>query len=106
MDQGGFAGVRDLPGRSPLHLPFRTDDCRGGRQGRYRETNARNGAGVLEIALSFRANAFRVVYAVQVGRDLWVMHAFQKKATQGIRTPQREIDVMKNRLKKLKEMLL
>ena len=37
--------------------------------------------------------------------DLWVLHAFQKKATQGIRTPQREIDVIKERLSKLKEML-
>jgi phage-related protein len=63
------------------------------------------GSGVLEIALRFRGNAFRVVYAVQVGQDLWVLHAFQKKATQGIRTPQREIDVIKDRLKRLKEML-
>ena len=63
------------------------------------------GSGVLEITLSYRANAFRVVYAVQVGQDLWVLHAFQKKATQGIRTPQREIDVIKDRLKRLKEVL-
>ena len=63
------------------------------------------GAGVFEIALPYRGNAFRVVYAVQFGEDLWVVHAFQKKSTQGIQTPKNEIDVMKDRLKRLKEML-
>lgn len=63
------------------------------------------GAGVLEIALPFRGNAFRVVYAVQIGIDLWVVHAFQKKATQGIKTPRHEIDLIRNRLSMLREML-
>jgi phage-related protein len=63
------------------------------------------GAGVFEIALAFRGDAFRVVYAVQVGDEIWVLDAFQKKSTQGIKTPKREIDLIKDRLKKLKEML-
>jgi len=63
------------------------------------------GSGVFEVALPFRGNAFRVVYAVQLGDELWVIHAFQKKSTQGIKTPQHEIDVIKDRLKRLKEML-
>lgn len=63
------------------------------------------GAGVLEIALTLRGNAFRVVYAVQLGSEVWVVHVFQKKATQGIKTPKREIDVIRERLKRLKEML-
>jgi phage-related protein len=63
------------------------------------------GAGVFEIALPYRGNAFRVVYAVQLGPDLWVVHAFQKKATQGIKTPKHEIDLVKDRLRKLKGML-
>ena len=63
------------------------------------------GSGVFEIALPFRGDAFRVVYAVQIGDDLWVVHAFQKKSTHGIKTPKREIDLIKERLKRLKEML-
>ena len=62
-------------------------------------------SGVMEIALPYRGNAFRVVYAVQIGADLWVVHAFQKKATQGIKTPKHEIDLIAARLKRLKEML-
>jgi phage-related protein len=63
------------------------------------------GSGVFEIALPYRGNAFRAVYAVQLGEDVWVVHAFQKKSTQGIKTPQREIDTIRDRLKRLKEML-
>lgn len=63
------------------------------------------GPGVFEIALAFRGGAFRVVYAVQLSDEIWVVHAFQKKSTQGIGTPKREIDVVRDRLKRLKEML-
>ncbi len=63
------------------------------------------GSGVFEIALPFRGNAFRVVYAVQLGEEIWVVHAFQKKSTLGIKTPKREVDLIKDRLKRLKETL-
>jgi len=63
------------------------------------------GAGVFEIAPPFKGDAFRVVYAVQLGDDIWVVHAFQKKSTQGIKTPKHEIDLIKDRLNRLKEML-
>ena len=63
------------------------------------------GSGVFEVALPYRGNAFRVVYAVQLRDELWVIHAFQKKATHGIKTPKHEIDLIKDRLKRVKEML-
>lgn len=63
------------------------------------------GSGVFEIALRFRDDAFRVVYAVQLSDEIWVVHAFQKKSTKGVKTPKREIDLIKDRLKRLKEML-
>jgi phage-related protein len=63
------------------------------------------GSGVFEIALPFRGDAFRVVYAVQLGDEIWVVHALQKKSTLGIKTPQHEVELIKDRLKRLKEML-
>ncbi|MGE0115460.1 MAG: type II toxin-antitoxin system RelE/ParE family toxin [Steroidobacteraceae bacterium] len=63
------------------------------------------GSGVLEIALPYVGNAFRVIYAVQLGADVWVVHAFQKKSTHGIKTPQHEIDLVRDRLKRLREIL-
>ena len=63
------------------------------------------GSGAFEIALRYRGDAFRVIYAVNIGTDLWVMHAFQKKSAQGIKTPKREIELALDRLKSLKEMI-
>ena len=63
------------------------------------------GSGVFELALRFRSDALRVVYAVQLGDDVWVVHAFQKKSKTGIKTPKAEIDLIHERLKRLKEAL-
>ncbi len=63
------------------------------------------GSGVFEIALAWRGNAYRTVYAVQLGSDIWVVHAFQKKSKTGIKTPKQEIDLINERLKRLREML-
>jgi phage-related protein len=61
--------------------------------------------GVFEIALRHRGDAFRVIYAVQLDADLWVIHAFQKKSKTGIKTPQHEVDLIRERLKRLREVL-
>lgn len=63
------------------------------------------GSGVFEVALKYRGDAFRTVYAVQVGDALWVLHVFQKKSKTGIKTPKHEIDLIHDRLKRLKETL-
>ena len=63
------------------------------------------GAGVLEVVLKHRSDTFRVVYAVKIGNDIWVIHAFQKKSKRGIATPKSEIDLVRSRLKQLKELL-
>ena len=63
------------------------------------------GPGIFEIALKYRADAYRTVYAVQIGDEIWVVHAFQKKSTSGIKTPKIEIDLIRDRLVRLKEML-
>lgn len=63
------------------------------------------GSGVMELALRHRGDAFRLVYALQIGDAIWVVHAFQKKSKSGISTPRQEIDLVRERLKRLKEML-
>jgi phage-related protein len=61
------------------------------------------GSGVFEIALPYRSDAYRVVYAVQIDEAIWVLHAFQKKSTQGIKTSRKDVELIKGRLKRLKE---
>lgn len=48
------------------------------------------GSGVFEVALPYRGNAFRVIYAVQIGDEIWIIHAFQKKSAAGIKTQKHE----------------
>jgi phage-related protein len=61
--------------------------------------------GVFEIALKHRGDAYRVIYTVQVGVDVWVIDAFQKKSKTGIKTPQIDVDRIRLRIKRLKEQL-
>jgi phage-related protein len=63
------------------------------------------GSGVLELVLKFRGDAYRVVYALQLGFDIWIVHAFQKKSKSGVKTPNAEVDLIHERLKRLKEVL-
>jgi phage-related protein len=57
-----------------------------------------SGRSVLEIVASHQSDAFRAVYTVRFEDAVYVLHAFQKKSTRGIATPQRELDVVRRRL--------
>ena len=63
------------------------------------------GSGVFEIAIAYKTDAYRTIYALKLEQDIWVIHGFQKKGKQGVKTPKREIDLIKNRIKVLKEVL-
>ena len=62
------------------------------------------GAGVLEIIESDDSGTFRVVYTLKIANFVFVLHAFQKKSKQGIKTPKPEIDLIKKRLKDAQEI--
>ena len=61
-------------------------------------------SGVFEIVDDYDTNAYRAVYTVKIGRSLYVLHAFQKKSKRGIATPKKEIDQIKRRLIRAKEL--
>ena len=62
------------------------------------------GSGVFEIVARYDTNTYRAVYTVKIGKNIYVLHVFQKKSTRGIKTPKREIDLIKHRLKMAREM--
>lgn len=62
------------------------------------------GSGVLEIVAPYATNTYRAIYTVNIGKNIYVLHAFQKKSTSGIRTPRKEIDLIKRRLKMAHEI--
>ena len=54
-------------------------------------------SGVFELAIRFDKDAYRLVYAVQIGKHIYVLHAFQKKSKRGIATSKQDINLIKRR---------
>lgn len=57
------------------------------------------GPGVFEVVEDYRGDTYRAVYAVRFERAVYVLHAFQKKAPSGIRTPQKDVALVTRRLR-------
>jgi len=57
---------------------------------------------VWQVRADDPGGTYRAVYVVQLGEAVYVLHAFQKKATSGIATPQRELDLIRQRLRQLR----
>ena len=62
------------------------------------------GAGVLEMIEDDAGGTFRAVYTVRYATAIYVLHVFQKKSKRGVATPQRDIDLIKTRLKRAEEL--
>jgi phage-related protein len=56
-------------------------------------------SGVYEIIKRYDTDTYRAVYAVKIGERIYILHAFQKKSKQGIKTPQSDVDLIKQRYK-------
>jgi len=57
----------------------------------------------MEIVESFDKNTYRAVYTVKLGDVIYVLHCFQKKSQQGIKTPAPNMDLIKKRLQAVKD---
>lgn len=57
----------------------------------------RKGAGVLEVVEDYDTDTYRAVYTVCFAGRVYVLHAFQKKSTQGIRTSSQDLHIIEQR---------
>ena len=62
------------------------------------------GPGVLEVVSDHRGDTYRGIYTVQFADVVYVLHVFQKKSKKGVRTPQSEIELVRQRLKRAAEL--
>jgi phage-related protein len=62
------------------------------------------GSGVLELVEQERGGTYRAVYTVRFETAIYVLHVFQKKSKTGKATPQRNIEVLKQRLMRAAEL--
>jgi phage-related protein len=57
------------------------------------------GARVLEMISDHRGDTYRAVYTVRLKHAVYVLHAFQKKSKQGVKTPKSDQDLIRQRLR-------
>lgn len=81
-DMGNALGIAQFGGTTPTAKPWKG-----------------LGPGVLEIVESHDGNAYRAVYTVRFEKAVYVLHAFQKKSPSGVRTAQRDVDLVAKRLR-------
>ncbi len=83
----GFAlHIAQVGGKHPDAKPLRGDP-------------AFRGAGVLEVVDDYDGDTYRAVYIVRYHEFVYVLHCFQKKSSRGIATSQRDIDLVRRRLR-------
>jgi phage-related protein len=82
-DMGNALGVAQFGGTAPTAKPWKG-----------------LGPGVLEIVESHEGNAYRAVYTVRFEKAVYVLHAFQKRSPSGIRTAKRDVELIRERLKR------
>jgi phage-related protein len=58
------------------------------------------GPGVIEIVEDHRGDTYRAIYTVRFAHAVYVLHAFQKKTKSGIKTPQEDVKLIGQRLKR------
>lgn len=62
-------------------------------------------SGVIEVVGDYDGDTFRAIYTVHYDDAIYVIHCFQKKSTIGIKTPQKDVALVIERLKRLKSIL-
>ena len=55
--------------------------------------------GLMEVVEDHASGTYRAVYTAKLPKTIYVLHVFRKRATHGIATPKRELDLIKARLR-------
>lgn len=92
--------LRELPnyvqgvfGRAILNAQW------GGKTRDAKPLKGYRGAGVLEIVEDFQTDTYRAIYTLRFDSAIYVLHIFQKKSTQGIKTSEKDLSLIASRLK-------
>jgi phage-related protein len=97
--------VRSFPEPVQDHIGYALYVAQSGGNHRDAKTlSGFGGAGVVEVVSDYRGDTFRAVYTVRFARHLFVLRAFQKKSKSGRGTPQRDMDLIRQRLREAEEI--
>ena len=56
------------------------------------------GLNVVEIVSDYRGDTYHGVYMTRLNGFIYVLHCFQKKSKAGIKTPKRDLELIRRRL--------
>ncbi len=62
------------------------------------------GISVVELIEMDRSGTYRLMYTTKMPGFVFVLHVFQKKSKQGIKTPKQEIELILQRFKRAQEL--
>lgn len=62
------------------------------------------GASVLEIVEDHDRETYRAVYTIRFAEVVFVLHCFQKKSHRGIATDRRDVELIRDRLRRAEEL--
>ncbi|HEY9701328.1 MAG TPA: type II toxin-antitoxin system RelE/ParE family toxin [Allocoleopsis sp.] len=91
--------MRDFPQKVRISIGYALQLVQGGETPLEAKPFKGVGTGVYEIIKRYDTDTYRAVYAVKIGEKIYVLHAFQKKSKKGIKTPQADVDLIKQRYK-------
>lgn len=76
----------------------------GGKHPDAKPLHGFGGSGVVEIVDDHDGDTYRVVYTLSLPDAVYVLHAFQKKSKRGSATPTPDQDLIRQRLKRAREL--
>ncbi len=95
--------LKEFPDEVKRDMGFAIFEAQHGRKNTNAKPMKGLGSGVLEIVSNHDKDTYRAVYAVKLGADIYVLHAFKKKSNKGNETPRPDMDLIKRRLKQARE---
>ncbi len=98
--------IQKMPGEVKDLFGYALDLAQCGERSPYAKPFHLQGeTGVIEIVEDYDGDTYRAVYTIKYKDAIYVIHCFQKKSTQGIKTPQHHVDLIKERLAKLRQLI-
>lgn len=71
----------------------------GGKSHNAKTFKGYQGAGILEVVENFQTDTYRAIYTVRFASAVYVLHVFQKKSVHGIKTTEKDLELIASRLK-------
>lgn len=92
--------LRRFPAKVKNRIGFALNEVQeGGEPLAAKALRGFGGRAILELVDDFDGDTYRTVYTIRFADVVYVLHAFQKKAKKGIATPQKDIELIKSRLR-------